>query len=111
MMEAITDDIIIKVLHDGEESELKTHTGEYRNLMMLISDKIYVEDFGECRGIGRCGTCLVEIISSELPLSKLGRNEEATIYKAGIENDNVRLACQILVDHSLNNSTIRLWQE
>ena len=53
------------VSDEGRVRLVETYTGEYRNLMALITDKIYVEDFGECKGMGRCGTCVIEIIKTE----------------------------------------------
>jgi ferredoxin, 2Fe-2S len=45
----------------GEESyAIETYHGEYRNLMQLISDKIFIEGFGECKGMGRCGICMAQ---------------------------------------------------
>ncbi len=103
-----TKDIFIKVLLDDEELILETYMYEYRNLMMLLFDKIYLEDFGECKGMGRCGTCMVEIIDTENKLSDFGRNEWETMKKAGADNSNQRLACQILVTNELHNATIRI---
>lgn len=103
-----TKDILIKVLIGDEELHLETYTHEYRNLMMLLFDKIYLEDFGECKGMGRCGTCMIEIVESKDGISYLGRNEEATMQKAGFVKSNQRLACQILVNKELHNATIRV---
>jgi 2Fe-2S ferredoxin len=57
-------DIHVKVLLGDEEYMLETYTNEYRNLKMLLYDKIYIEDFGECKSMSRCGTCIVEILES-----------------------------------------------
>ena len=103
--------IVVKVLYDDEEYVLKTFTAEYRNLMMLIFDKIYVEDFGECRGMGRCATCVIEIIESDHTIPASDRNESATIKKTGIPEANIRLACQIPVNELLHNVTLRIRQE
>lgn len=102
------EDILIRVIYDNEEHELHTFTGEYRNLLVLIYDKIYVEDFGDCRGMGRCGTCLIEVIDCEASLPSLGRNEEATLGKSGINQSSVRLACQIMIEKGLNGSKFRI---
>ena len=104
-------DINVKVIYGDEEFQLDTYNGEYRNLMMLLYDKIYIEDFGECKGMGRCGTCVVEIVESKNDLPRLERNEEATIKKTGITNLNFRLACQILVNEELKNATVRIWDK
>ena len=106
-----TDTINLKVIYDEEVYELKTYQGEYRNLMMLIYDKMYVYGFGDCKGMGRCATCVVEIINSKHPLPHFERNEEATIKKTGIEGTNIRLACQLMVDHLLHNMLVKIRQD
>jgi 2Fe-2S ferredoxin len=96
-------------LIDGEEDHvINTYNSEYRNLMVLINEKIYLEDFGECKGMGRCGTCVVEVINTGSKLCSFDRNEETTIKKTGITNPNYRLACQILIDEKLANATFRI---
>ncbi|MGH2647527.1 MAG: 2Fe-2S iron-sulfur cluster-binding protein [Ginsengibacter sp.] len=101
-------DISFTIIGEDEEHVIETYAGEYRNLMALITDKIYIEDFGECKGMGRCGTCVIEIIKTENELLSLERNEEATIKKTGITNPNYRLACQVLINEQLKNTTFRI---
>lgn len=101
-------DIRFTVIGEDASYVIETYTGEYRNLMALITDKIYVEDFGECKGMGRCGTCVVEILDIEDNLHLLQRNEEATMKKIGITNPNYRLACQVLINEELKNATFRI---
>jgi ferredoxin, 2Fe-2S len=99
--------IHFKVICDGQEHELVTYPNEYRNLMMLIFDKIYVEGFGECGGMGRCGTCTIEISGLPDHLNEMSRNEEATLHKKDA-GPNLRLACQFLVDENLENTTVNI---
>jgi len=94
--------------YEGERHELQTYTYEYRSLMMLLFDKIYTEDFGECKGMGRCGTCAVKISGVSEAVNTLNRNEEQTLSKMGIHGGNIRLSCQILVDEKLENSTVEI---
>jgi len=101
-------DITINIIYDGNEYDLKTYSGEYRSLMALIYDNIYTEDFGQCRGMGRCGTCLIEVPENAIGLSAFERNEENTIKKMGIASLSVRLACQIPVNDSLDGIRIRI---
>lgn len=101
-------DIQFTVINEEEAYTVETYTGEYKNLMSLISDKIYVENFGECGGMGRCGTCVIEILNTENNFVFLERNEEATMKKTGITNPNYRLACQIHVNEELKNTTFRI---
>jgi 2Fe-2S ferredoxin len=94
--------IVLWVSCGTEEHELKTYEGEYRNLMMLIYDRISIPCFGECTGMGRCGTCIVAV-SSRKPLSGLDRNEQTTIARlVGAGQFDYRLACQLLIDQSLH---------
>ncbi len=107
-MNNVREPIIIIIEHGGVPSVITTYQNEYRNLMALISDKIYLECFGECKGMGRCGTCLVEIIESDEQLTNIERNEQATISKLGIHAPGLRLACQLLIDNTLNGCKIRI---
>ena len=93
---------------EGERHELQTYTYEYRNLMMLLFDKIYIEDFGECKGMGRCGTCAVKISGLSKAITTLGRNEAQTLAKMGVQGNDIRLSCQVLVDENLENSIVEI---
>ena len=96
-------------LLDGEEAHvIDTYHSEYRNLMVLINEKICLEDFGECKGMGRCGTCIVELVNTGNNLCSFDRNEETTIKKTGITNPNYRLACQILIDEKMADATFKI---
>ena len=101
-------DITIHVIYEDELFTIQTYCGEYRSLMMLIYDKIYTEEFGECKGVGRCGTCLVEILASTTDISTYERNEEITIARTGLTGNNLRLSCQILIDHQINNLKVKV---
>ena len=101
-------DITIHIIYEDELFTVQTYSGEYRSLMMLIYDKIYTEEFGECKGVGRCGTCLVEILESTTDISTYERNEEITIARTGLTGNNLRLSCQILIDHQINNLKVKV---
>lgn len=103
-------DITFTILHDGNRTEVHTFEGEYRNLMTLINDKIYVEDFGECKGIGRCGTCLVETSGIKGAVI-MDRNEKSTLAKCAFQKENLRLSCQIMINSALNGSVITIVEE
>lgn len=102
--------ITFQIIHSHEETEVQTHEGEYRNLMSLINDKIFVEDFGECKGIGRCGTCLV-IINAKNMLCPIDRNEKTTLDKCVIIHPQMRLACQIMIQDYLKDAFITIVEE
>lgn len=98
------------LISGSEVLEVETFRGEFRNLMDLINEKIYVEDFGECRGIGRCGTCLITFVSSnELP--EMDRNEKATLTKAAVDGVQWRLSCQIMIDDLLEGTRVTIAED
>jgi ferredoxin, 2Fe-2S len=101
-------DIVFTVLFGNKKYKIQTYQGAYRNLMQLITDKIFIEDFGDCKGMGRCGTCMVTITNwkSKEPLKE--RNEAATLNKAGNDNKNIRLSCQILITEDLSNAIVSI---
>ena len=73
---------------------------------MLIFDKLSPEDFGDCLGMGKCGTCLIEIEQGR-HLSTYNRNEETTLLKAGT-GKGLRLACQILIDEHIDGIAVKV---
>lgn len=109
-MENRNKDIVIKIIEETGEYEISTYTGEYRNLMTLLNDQRLLEGFGECGGMGRCATCLIEIVKIALPLPQKQRNEHSTIIKTGITNPAIRLSCQLMVDKLLDGITIKIEQ-
>ncbi|MEO6135041.1 MAG: 2Fe-2S iron-sulfur cluster-binding protein [Ginsengibacter sp.] len=98
------------ILYFDESIAVSCHSGEFRNLMVLINEKIYVEDFGECKGIGRCGTCLVEITSKNV-LAPMERNEASTLKKCAVQREGLRLSCQVMIDEALQNTVITIVEE
>lgn len=78
--------------------------------MVLINEEIYVEDFGECKGIGRCATCLVEI-ETENELSPMERNEKSTLNKCAVKKAGLRLSCQVMINAALQNAIIKVVEE
>src|SRR3546814_1233069 len=68
--------ITLKVQYEREVHTIQTYEGEYRSLMVLLYDKLFIEDFGECGGMGRCGTCLIKILNSGKRIALLNRNEQ-----------------------------------
>lgn len=108
---SVKDIIKIKVCYEGTTHELETYAGEYRNLMMLIYDRIYVDFFGDCKGMGRCGTCMITILDTDNELPPSDRNEAETIRKSGVAAEGIRLSCQVMINHLLHNTTVIIYQE
>jgi 2Fe-2S ferredoxin len=86
----------------------RSFTNEYRSLMVLLKDKICPDDFGQCGGQGRCGTCLVKVSGLEVDLTSFNRNEKSTIVKMGITDPDIRLSCQVEVNEALKNVVVHL---
>jgi 2Fe-2S ferredoxin len=82
---------------------IETYTFEYRSLMHLITDKIYTENFGDCGGMGRCGSCIIEILNQPATTYIFERNELTTLERSIGVKPNIRLACQMLIDEGINN--------
>ena len=104
-------DIVFTLIYFDEEIQVTTYEGEFRNLMILINEKIYVEDFGECKGIGRCGTCLVEVEGLNGIAAVMERNEKSTLEKSALKIPNLRLSCQIMINAALKDTTIKVVEE
>lgn len=104
-------DIRINVFSADKKYELHTCAYEYRNLMELIYDKLYLEGFGDCRGTGRCGTCHVLLVNYFGDLTKREGNEYTTLHKLSTSKDNSRLSCQILLDKMVDGITVEVVQD
>mgnify|MGYP001309628040 CR=1 FL=1 len=100
--------IEIIVLNGSEKITLNTYTNEYENLMELLNDNIFINNFGECKGVGKCCTCLIEIITKKTKIIDVNRNEQITLKKHNISNLNKRLACQIMIDSNIHNLEIAI---
>lgn len=104
-------DIVFNLVYLDEVTKVETYEGEFRNLMVLINEKLYVEDFGECKGIGRCGTCLIEVEGLNSESLELDRNERSTLQKCAVKGKNLRLSCQVMINNVLHNATITIIEE
>ncbi|WP_017257642.1 2Fe-2S iron-sulfur cluster-binding protein [Pedobacter arcticus] len=102
------DNISFEIIYDGEPHQITTRNNEYVNLMMLIYDRFADEEFGDCRGMGKCGTCMVEILNAREKLASFDRNEATTLAKMDVNQQNIRLSCQLMIDKNLNGLQIRV---
>ena len=90
------------------EQIIETYPGDYRNLMELLRDKMYLDSFGECSGMGRCATCIIRVTGLKGNSITKDRNEPATLSKFGYEASDIRLSCQILISSDLDGATIEI---
>jgi len=105
-------DIAVTIVYEGREHVLRTYTHEYRSLMALIYDKLYVINFGDCKGIGRCGTCHVRLpeYAEETLLERSG-NEPNTLGKMTGVLPTSRLSCHIPIDERLHGLRVEIMQD
>src|SRR5690554_5397952 len=91
------------VYFEEKTYNFQSHPYEYRSLMALLYDKIYIDDdFGECKGMGRCGTCVIRILNSKKVVTFFDRNETATLSKMGINEEHIHLSCQIELNEHID---------
>lgn len=102
------DTIRLTVIDNNTRQVIETYEGEYRSLMFLLKDKMYLDYFGECGGMGRCATCIIQIDGLSGNSINKERNEPTTLSKMGHERENIRLSCQIYVTKDLNGAAIQI---
>ena len=101
--------IKITVLENGTEHIIETYNGKYRNLMELLKDKMYLDCFGECGGLGRCATCIVNTTGLKGSSVIKDRNEPVTLERFGYKDEpQIRLSCQLLVSEDLDRAIIEI---
>lgn len=103
-------DIHFSVTFQKEEFFIRTYLNEYKNLMQLLREKVFLDGFGECQGTGKCGTCLIKISRISGNSQIMDRNEPNTLIKMGINHPLIRLSCQILVSSDLHDSSIKIME-
>lgn len=96
------------VIYFGEEHRIKTWWGEYKTLRLLLSNKLNISGFGQCGGMGRCATCLIEITDVCGSTGFLKRSEHTSLQTLIKDYSIVRFACQIPVNDDLANVTIKI---
>lgn len=76
--------------------------------MALLFDELDLEEFGECKGMGRCGTCRVRILDPHQLQGSYEDNESSTLKKMDNIDPNVRLSCRILINESIDQLHIEI---
>ena len=101
--------ITLFIEYNGNHQTVETFAGEYRNLMVLIKDQLWVDGMGECGGQARCGTCMVELLNAGEDLVIATDTKEAAVIRRMMTTEStIRLSCQILVDETLNGLQIKV---
>ena len=96
------------VTENGHSQLIETFPSSYPNLMFLLKDNLGLDGFGECGGVGRCATCVInaEGISGNSILKD--RNEPTTLSKMGYDEESTRLSCQLYITPDLDGATITI---
>ncbi len=95
---------VIDVFEEHYDIFFKRH--EYANLMELIINTYY-EEIGECGGRGLCGTCIVSVVFGRM-IDKVDFQERHTLSVMNKNNPENRLACQIMLDESIDQFVFRI---
>ncbi|WP_026727661.1 2Fe-2S iron-sulfur cluster-binding protein [Flavobacterium denitrificans] len=100
--------ISFTVMENGTIRTIETFVGEYPNLMFLLKDKLFLDEFGQCGGVGRCATCVVKADDITGNSQKKDRNEPETLSKLGFDQENIRLSCQLYITADLEGAKIEI---
>lgn len=76
-------EISITIIKAGEVNLVKTYLHQYRNLMVLLNNSIYLENFGECGGQGRCATCMVKAVGLKAMPLRWSEMKQLLLVKRG----------------------------
>ena len=103
--------ISFTVLDNGKPITITTHHGSYPNLMFLLKEKLGLDSFGECGGVGRCATCVIETEGISGVSAVKERNEPTTLTKMGFDEAHIRLSCQLHITPDLEGAVISIVEE
>jgi ferredoxin, 2Fe-2S len=87
--------IAFTIGYAGAAYSMRTYWHEHRDLRALIKAKLKLGGFGQCGGLGRCGTCLVFVGQTQPDVGNTPKG-----YKA--------LACQLPISDDLSNAYITI---
>ena len=96
------------VIEDVQNQQIKTFHGAYANLMYLLKDKLFLDSFGECGGMGKCATCIVKTTGIKGNSAIKDRNEPNTLTKLGYTEKDIRLSCQLYITQDLEGAKIEI---
>jgi 2Fe-2S ferredoxin len=80
----------------------------YKNLMAFLSAKLELDEMGECKGMGRCGTCQIRIEDANDVVGDYDGNEVNTLKMLDNTDPKIRLSCKIHFNERIDNITISI---
>lgn len=100
--------ISFTVIENDQRFLIKVRHGSYSNLMFLLKEELGLDSFGECGGVGRCATCLIQAIGVKGNSAIKERNEPSTLEKMGFTENEIRLSCQLYITSDLEGAEITI---
>jgi|GEM_PF-705230 len=100
--------ICLLAVENNSSHSIESYVNEYPNLMLLLRDRLLLDDFGQCGGVGRCATCVIAIEGLKGSSIRKERNEHATLSKMDCTDDAIRLSCQLYVNWDIDGAQIEL---
>jgi ferredoxin len=96
---------VIFILKNGQERSVNFSENETVSAIAEAND---IRLNGACEGFGVCGRCHVTVENFEDKLPPISEREEDTLDKVSGLNRKSRLACQLVLDKSLDGIRIKL---
>jgi ferredoxin, 2Fe-2S len=103
-----TEIVTVKIMTEQGNIILKGYARTYKNLMSFLSAKLEMDDMGECKGMGRCGTCQIRVENNLSIIGDYDGNELNTLKMLDNTDPNVRLACKIHFNELIDNIVISI---
>jgi 2Fe-2S ferredoxin len=100
--------ISFTVIENQQHFPINVKHGSYPNLMFLLKEELSLDSFGECGGVGRCATCVVQAFGVKGKSTIKERNEPNTLELLGFTEETIRLSCQLYVTADLEGAEITI---
>ncbi|WCT10705.1 2Fe-2S iron-sulfur cluster-binding protein [Mucilaginibacter jinjuensis] len=101
-------DISFDIQSGNNIHHVQTYYNSHKNLMALIFDELGEDEFGECKGMGRCGTCAVKLLKPSGLVNDFHDNEENTLSKLDLLEPGIRLSCKVFITSALDQQLFQL---
>jgi ferredoxin len=88
---------------------LKTFAAEDGRRLVLAIEDAGIDILHRCGGKARCTTCRIELLAGDA--GEMNSREQARLAREDDLPSNVRLSCQILVEHDLTVRVINRLRE
>ena len=104
----IIGDIEITVVNDQHEKTVHAATPDKNSSLMEFLVSLDYPILATCGGMALCGTCCIDVISTENELPDFSDMELDMLESLPQTTSNSRLSCQLPMSKSLNGIQLRL---